>query len=688
MGKMYLDLEANYSMRTDMKGNEFTDYAIPYNKANQLVLGGMLQDNKYSEFYSKPDIKEGSTIIGHNIKYDAKWLKELGLDITKYKYEDTLLREFIAGCGVLHPNQVSLEKTVKRRVGGEKPDLVKAYWDNGYNTSDVPKSILRYYQKTDVYNPKKIYEAQEQDPDIIRQKKYIDFAHDVTAVLMNIESSGIYIDKEKLPVMGVEMHDDMIRKRTLAEDALEDLCGHGYMDLIEEFEASNRKTLLIDSDFMWKAIYSLEIKPGQEAQFKKLNKYWKPYKRGAQKDLDYAIKTYCQPVSYGLKVKPNVAWMQNAVVQHGEYVGCSGFKAGSKMLEAFLEFGSPNKKQTEFLEKYMAYSKIKTQYNSCYGQIVKHLCDDGKVHGNYNQCSSTMRFRSSSPNLQNFPRGDTAQIKDLIISRHKDGLILDLDYGQIEFRAVGWLANDETLIKDVENDFDIHTHTAKMAYGKVFEEADKDGKKAMRQTAKGLTFSFQYGATPKNKTQQAIYDAFYGKYWKVKDWQDRVAMEIAANKEYICPFTGKVFKFPYANHGNMGSWATKAKNYPVQYLAGAIMQASMIAVDRKLQHIDGADAIIQVHDSLVLDVKRELVNEVKTIVKDAMENVSDIFYEYFGYRIPVRLDADCDIGVSYYNHCTQVASEAEIEKLEGKAKFDLFYCEKEQKVVNNVRRLI
>lgn len=680
--KVFLDLEASYSMREDMKGNKFSDIASPYNKGNRMVLGGMLKDGEYSEFYSKPDIEEGHTIIGHNIKYDAKWLKEYGLNPDNYKYEDTLLREFIGGCGVLHPGQVGLAKTAERRCGLKKPDLVKKFWDAGVNTDEIPTTILRHYQKSDVYNPYHVYEAQEADPDIQRQKKYIDFAHDVTRVLVDLESNGLHIDKDKLPKMGQEMHDDMVMKKIEAEEALETLCSHAFLDLVEEHENSKSKTDLIDSDYVWKAIYSLEVKEGKEADFTKFAKYWKPYARQAKEKLKYAIENYCQPTTYGIKVKPDPAWMQNAVVQKGEYVGSKGFKAGKSMLEAYLDFGNPNKRQKAFLTKYMEYSKAKNQYNMCYGQIVKHACDDGKVHTNYNQCSSSMRFRSSNPNIQNFPRGDTAKIKDLIVSRYEDGLILDLDYGQIEFRAVGWLAGDEQLIQDVENDFDIHTHTAKMAYGKNFLEATTVMQKGMRQTAKGLTFSFQYGATPKNKTQQAIYDAFYNKYWRVKDWQDRTALEIAQNKEYVCPFTGKVFKFPYANHSNMGSWATKAKNYPVQFLAGAIMQAAMIAVHRELKDIEGADMIIQVHDSLVLDVKLEHVNRVKKIVKDAMENVSDTFYEYFGHRIPVRLDADCDIGLSYYEKCRVVTEEADIYKLSEDDQINVFYCEKEQKVLD------
>lgn len=266
-------------------------------------------------------------------------------------------------------------------------------------------------------------------------------------------------------------------------------------------------------------------------------------------------------------------------------------------------------------------------------------------------------------NLQNLPRGDTARVKDLIASRHgENGVILDADYGQLEFRVVGWMSGDEQLLEDVANDFDIHTHTAKMAFGEKFEQADAKGKKALRQLAKSLTFAFQYGAMPKTKVQQAIFDAFYSKYWRVKEWQDKVVGEIAGTGEYVCPFTGKVFMFPYAHHGNEASWSTKAKNYPVQYLSAVVTQCAMIEFDKRNDRKGEVDLMIQVHDSLVADSMLKHATWAMDLLKECMENVSDTFERYFDKKIPVQLDADCDVGTTYYNKLKVVEKKEDIKE--------------------------
>lgn len=718
--KTYLDLEADFSFKHDLKGKQYSDFANPYNDGNKLAILGTVRKGKYTEHYGLPDIPEGDTIVGHNIKYDAKWLACLGLDTTKYKYEDTLLREFVAGCGTLRANQCGLAKCVKRRFGGVKPDLCAMMWKEGIQNTEIPHNVLRYYQKTDVYNTRKLYWEQEKDPMIEAQRKYLNFAHDVLPVLVRMEHHGLGFNGD----ISVEMEDytitskagnELKRQRPIIKasgeaakvmselqsriatgradvwEALEKACGNSYTNVLDSYydwqEQSKSKTEIVDSGKLWEIIYSLRIKPECAKKFSTFAKRWRPHRRGAQKELDYAINTYCEKLDYGLRVKPSAAWMQLAQVPHNEYIGKTGFKASAKLLDAYLDSGMANKRQANFIKAYLGYKKAKTQYNSNLNSIFKGLRDDGKVHGNFNQTGTvTCRFSSTDPNLQNIPDKRTCNLKHTVNSVHEDGVIIDADYGQLEFRIAGWMSNDTQLIEDVEGGFDIHLHTAKMAFkGKFGEvEYDEDGdikltptQKGFRQQAKAYTFAFQYGAMPKTRMQQAIFDAFYGKYWRLKDWQESVIAEIAGTQQYVCPFTGKIFKFPYAHHGNEATWTTKAKNYPVQYLSGVVTQAAMIEFDRRTQDVDGVDLVIQVHDSLVVDSKRELATWAYDTAVDSMDSVTNIFEEYFGHKITVKLGADATVGKSYYDQAKTIKHEAD------KAKDGLWWSMDEYKFYDN-----
>lgn len=641
-----LDLETDSTTQVDMKGNEFSDYGNPYNKGSKLCLGGMIKDGEYQTFTTLPEL-EGRTIIGHNIKYDAKWLAAMGLDTRKVKFVDTMLREAIAGCGE-HQFNLSLAKCAARRFNGTKPDLCSKFYDAGWTSSMIPKTILESYLKSDVYNTAKLYVTQEKDPDLQRQMKYHDFAQDVLQVLIRMEHAGIKFNDELYDEVRMQMLQELNQSKAELYDVLEGALKDGWEQALEEHELKGRKTELIDAGDFWKVIYSLKLKDDKKAEFAAFAKRFRPHRNGAQKQLDDIIQKCCEPLEYGLKVKPKAVWMAAAQVQKNQYVGTTGFKADNKMLSSFLQLGGANQKQTKVLEAYLRYSKAKVQYNSSLNSVIKGTRDDGMVHGSFNQTGTvTMRFSSSDPNLQNQTRGGTAPVKKLFRSRHTDGCIVDADYGQLEFRVAGWMSGDEQLIKDVEEGFDIHSHSASMAYGKRWEEADEKGRKALRQAAKGYTFAFQYGAMPKTKIEQAIYDAFYGKYWKLKEWQEKVTAEIAQAQEYVCQMTGKVFKFPYANWDNVGSWATKAKNYPVQYLSAVVTQCAMIEFDRQTQDIEGIDLVIQVHDSLVADSTKENAKKCVDILFNSMYGVSKTFEEYFGIKIPVKLDTDVDVGPTY-----------------------------------------
>lgn len=278
-------------------------------------------------------------------------------------------------------------------------------------------------------------------------------------------------------------------------------------------------------------------------------------------------------------------------------------------------------------------------------------------------------------NCQNFPREGTVALKKLIKSRFKDGVIVQADYGQLEFRVVGMIAGDNKLIEDVNNDFDIHSNTAKIAYKdkygdlvyvnvnggtdtftkptveiiKGYQIKPTKEQKPMRQKAKNQTFKFQYGGMPVTEEAKAIFGAFYGKYLRVASWQEDTVARVGTKKEYVCPSTGRVFAFPDASLDNTVKFSTKVKNYPVQFLSAVVTQSAQLLVQQKIveRGKDDMRLVLQVHDSLVIDCKPEAKKAAAKILKESMEGVTVMFQKYFGKEITIPLTTDLECGSTY-----------------------------------------
>ena len=80
----------------------------------------------------------------------------------------------------------------------------------------------------------------------------------------------------------------------------------------------------------------------------------------------------------------------------------------------------------------------------------------GRIHTKYNQVgSSTGRFSSSDPNLQNIPvRTELGnEVRKAFISKN-ECLLLSADYSQIELRVLAHFSEDPNLISAFNNDHD------------------------------------------------------------------------------------------------------------------------------------------------------------------------------------------------------------------------------------------
>ena len=77
-----------------------------------------------------------------------------------------------------------------------------------------------------------------------------------------------------------------------------------------------------------------------------------------------------------------------------------------------------------------------------------------------------------------------------------------------------------------------------------------------------------------------------------------------------------------------------AQNMPIQGTEADLMKRAMIRVDAKLP--EGADLILQIHDSMIVECNEEQVEEVSKILKETMEGVAP--------ELPIRLAVEVTSG--------------------------------------------
>jgi len=318
----------------------------------------------------------------------------------------------------------------------------------------------------------------------------------------------------------------------------------------------------------------------------------------------------------------------------------TGFSTASSELEK-MRADNPI---IEKIEKYRELFKLKTTYID----VLPTLTDtNSRIHTTYNQAvASTGRLSSSEPNLQNIPirTEEGRKMRDGFVAA--DGYVLvSADYSQIDLRCVAHASGDKKMIEAFNAGADIHTMTAATVMGKKIEDITKTERASAKELNFGLIYGMgQYGfaraAGISNDEAKEFIKTYFERFSGIKDYIENTKKEAAetgyvetlfGRRRYVSNITAKNFM--------LKSGAERAAiNMPIQGLAADIMKLAMIAVDiyiNKTYELDDAYAILQVHDEIIFEVKKEIVEDFNKDIVRIMENVC---------KLSVPLVVDAEIG--------------------------------------------
>ena len=304
----------------------------------------------------------------------------------------------------------------------------------------------------------------------------------------------------------------------------------------------------------------------------------------------------------------------------------------------------------EIIDKIIDYRGLTKLYSTYIEGLSSQIFEDGKIHTIYTQTiTRTGRLSSIEPNLQNIPiRSEEGRLIRKAFLPSSDSVILSSDYSQIELRILSHMANIESLIDAFNKGIDIHTKTASDIFNVPLDKVTKNE----RRMAKGVNFGIIYGISsfglsdnlniPVSRAKEFI-DNYHKTYPGIKEYMDGV-VETAKETEVVKTIFGRIRTVSEINNKNylIRSAAERiCLNTPIQGSAADIMKKAMIDVYNEFERKKlKSKILVQVHDELVIDCKRDELDIVKSILEDKMVNV---------YKMRVKLDIDINYGNDWYD---------------------------------------
>jgi DNA polymerase-1 len=264
--------------------------------------------------------------------------------------------------------------------------------------------------------------------------------------------------------------------------------------------------------------------------------------------------------------------------------------------------------------------------------------------------TSTGRLSSSNPNLQNVPDASHTgvEIRGGFIPT-PGNVFIEADHKQLEVRVAAWLSGDEVMRGIFESGRDPHQEIAYSIYGLPKEQITH----YMRWLAKNILFGLLYGrgyesvATGPEQEDiaarggrrwgldevKSFYDNLLAEWAQFAEWQQNQKVMGYRDGEIVMP-TGRRRRFGFIPRHDAGYVGRASFNNPIQGTASDFTLYALIRLHARLP--EGAHLVLTVHDSLLIDCPRHLVDEVCDLIHEVMED--DTLFD-----IDVPLLADIDI---------------------------------------------
>lgn len=302
------------------------------------------------------------------------------------------------------------------------------------------------------------------------------------------------------------------------------------------------------------------------------------------------------------------------------------------------------KKYHPIIEKILEYRSLQ-KLNSTYVEgLLPYINEkDGRIHSFFHQTiTATGRISSTEPNLQNIPTRIDFGKQIRKVFKAKDGYVyIDADYSQIELRVLAHISQDENMLHAFLNGEDIHKQAASKVLGIPIDEVTKE----QRSSAKAVNFGIVYGISDFGLAEQIgttrkeaknYIEQYLEKYSGIDKFMKDI-VEQAKKDGFVETLFHRRRMIPELSSNNFmvrQFGARVAMNTPIQGTAADIMKIAMVSMYNKLKESNyDAKIILQVHDELMIECKKEEAEDVAKMLTECMESAIKM-------SIPLKVEAE------------------------------------------------
>ena len=284
----------------------------------------------------------------------------------------------------------------------------------------------------------------------------------------------------------------------------------------------------------------------------------------------------------------------------------------------------------KILLEWRALSKLKTTYTDALPTYLN--IKTNRIHSSFAMATtSTGRLASSDPNLQNIPiRSDDGRMIRKAFIPERGNILISSDYSQIELRLIAHIADEKNLINAFLDEIDIHSSTASEVFNIPLNDMTPD----FRRNAKAINFGIIYGISAFGLAKQLnisrteaseFIKAYFKKYPSIRGYMDETK-KFANENGFVKTLLGRKCLVEEINSKNAATRSfmeRAAINAPIQGSAADIIKRAMIVLGnhKKLAKLE-TKMLLQVHDELIFETKKENCEESMRIIKKEMESAN------------------------------------------------------------------
>jgi DNA polymerase-1 len=588
------------------------------------------EDGTYNSAYLPPDheglrqhlANPNNHIVGHNIRFDLKFLIQAGLTVNCQVWDTKLLAQ------LLNENQPLGLKDLSREYFGETSLTGKKELDrlisqiNGRSVADLCARDL-----DDPAHPYQATIAEYCIEDCINTLNlFFVLTEEIKRVDAKMRESGYlqtplsYYQDEAMPLELVLM-DMELRGIALNET--------GLRQFKEQLLTQSRQLQAEMSLLAAQEITKIEENLYEEAIAKKKSDKGKANVQ--RRSIKHGTKFNWQSSEHLSELVFNRFGISTKAVEATATGKPSTSESSLTTLYQTLQEEHPLKKILGTFKAWKKTTKLLTTYTGEDKGLLAQI-EGGRIYAEYLQAGRgkdgttggtvTGRLSSRNPNMQNLPRG--RDIKQFFIP-DAGQIFVYFDYSQLELRLAAHLSQDPLLMKGYNEGVDLHQMTA-------------DAIGADRQVGKAVNFAMIYDASAYRLSSmieksvddcQHIINEFYNLY---KGYKKYLAAQRRFMEVHSCVISeaGRVRRLADLQNAPTMSkeWRHALKqgyNFPIQSLGASITKRAMIELHRRKFRI-----VTQVHDSVVITLPEHEMGKAKEIQQIA-ENV---------YKVSVPLKAD------------------------------------------------